>query len=217
MSSESSSIQTVSKNVSKPHAKYRNIIFDIGRVLLEWRPEHIVSEIFKDEPDVGRSMLELTKTVLWKDLDRGTLDREMLDLHVEQHNVEHARQFLAGIPTYLVPIPEGVQIFKQCKEKGFKTYLLSNFAQEFDIVEARYDFLRQFDGGIISYRVRHIKPEPAIYQALLDTYQLDPNECLFIDDLEENIHGGRSMGIDGVVCKDHTQVLNELKALKVLD
>ena len=127
-------------------------------------------------------------------------------------------QFIQSIPAYLKPLDEGLEILRAVKALGYKTYILSNMAQEaYDAICKETDIFTEFDGAVFSYQVQAVKPDPDIYQKLLETYNLDAHECLFIDDLEVNINAGKALNIDGIVCKNHADVVQELKTLKVLD
>ena len=97
-------------------------------------------------------------------------------------------------------IREGVKLVKECKAKGHKIFILSNWdSNSFELLKQRCpSFFALFDGIVISGDVRAIKPDPAIYQHLLDTYSLKADECAFIDDLEENIKAAEQLGIFGI-------------------
>ena len=159
------------------------------------------------------------KTREWLEMDRGVLSplqvSQALAHRFPQDKLLH---FIQSIPAYLKPMQEGIEIFSAVKALGYKTYILSNMSDvAYDAICKETDLFSQFDGAIFSYQVQAVKPDADIYQKLLDTYTLNAEECLFIDDLEVNIHAGRAMNIDGIVCHNHADVLQELKALKVLD
>ena len=72
------------------------------------------------------------------------------------------------------------------------------------------------DGGIMSYKVKSIKPQKKIYQTLLQTYNLKPETCFFIDNKKRMVDGAKALGIDGIVCTDHNHVIETLKKLNIL-
>ena len=80
-----------------------------------------------------------------------------------------------------------------------------------------HDFFQYFDGEVYSYEVQAIKPQPQIYQVLLNNYQLRAHESLFIDDLEINVRAAKDLGIDGIVCKNPSQVRQELLIRKIIN
>ena len=78
------------------------------------------------------------------------------------------------------------------------------------IVE-NYPLLRHFHAYVLSYKVRSMKPAPAIYQVAIEEAQCLPNECFFTDDIQENIDGALAMGIDAVLFESGTQIEAELR------
>ena len=72
------------------------------------------------------------------------------------------------------------------------------------------NFLDDLDGYLFSYEIHKVKPNPEIYEALYERYGLNPAECLFIDDLKENIAGARATGMDGIVFESIDQLKTEL-------
>ena len=103
------------------------------------------------------------------------------------------------------------------KKAKYNTYVLSNFQEEtFEQAKSQYCFLKGFDGAVFSYQVKAMKPEPKIYQTLLNNYSLMPHDCLFIDDMQINIDGANNIGIDGIVCKNHDYLFKKLKEFHVI-
>jgi epoxide hydrolase-like predicted phosphatase len=199
--------------------KYKNIIFDLGGVLVNWKPKEIIPDIFKNQECMPAELWEsLIGSKIFKDLERGLLTRKQaLKILPKKYDKKQFEHVLKNVHNYLFPLPEGLHIFNKVKEKKYNTYVLSNFQEEiFNKAKYQYDFLDKFDGVILSYKVKAMKPEPQIYQTLLDKYKLTPTESIFIDDLEENILGAKKFGIDGIVCKNHDHVVDELKKRNVL-
>src|SRR6478609_1852330 len=89
-----------------------------------------------------------------------------------------------------------VSLMRRVKEAGNSLYCLSNMPTgSIEYLERRYDFWDLFDGAVISSRVHHCKPEPAIYQYLLETYSLEPRETVFVDDIEANLIAAAKFGM----------------------
>jgi putative hydrolase of the HAD superfamily len=83
----------------------------------------------------------------------------------------------------MIPLDEGINILKTVKARGYRVYILSNMSQAaVAIIKQRYDFFKLCDGEVWSCTAHAAKPDVAIYQILLKQYNLDPAECLFIDD-----------------------------------
>jgi putative hydrolase of the HAD superfamily len=203
--------------LTKPHPKYCNIIFDLGAVLIYFNAKEIINDLFKQDEPKPYELFEAMKTNLCLDWDRGLrTPHEIADLLADRYNKEKLKRFLTAIPRYLRPLDHGLELFQTIRQKGYKTYALSNITRECHASIAHHEFFKDFNGTVLSYQVKAAKPDPAIYQHLLDHYSLHAHECLFIDDLPENIAGAQAMGIDGIVLKSHEQVITELRALKVL-
>lgn len=207
---------------------YKNIIFDLGGVLIDWRPKDFFKAIFAHQPEVLEKIsLDFSGDIkhefekIGQQANRGTMTVDQFGnviaqaLNIDMH---HAAYYVENLPSYLLPLQSGLDILRKVKQAGYKTYILSNFPREwFDPIEQQYDFFKLFDGGVISYRVGYVKPEAEIYQTLLNRYELAPHESLFIDDLPQNIEAGVACGIHGIVCSDHAHVHAELVRLGVIE
>lgn len=197
--------------------KYRNIIFDLGGVLIYFNPREIIQKIFEGMAVIPWEILEMVKTPEWLELDRGTLTPdELADVLSSKVSKQHMQMFLAAVFRSLKPLENGLEILHAVQQKGYNTYILSNMTEYAYNKISEYDFLKTFSGAVYSYRIKAVKPENVIYKHLLDTYNLKPEECLFIDDLEININAGKQLGIDGIVCSNHHHVLQELKRRGIL-
>ncbi len=202
---------------SKPHQKYRNVIFDLGAVLIYFNAYEIIDDVFKDEERKPYELFEALKTDLCLDWDRGLkTPHEVAELLSAEYDKVKLVKFLTAIPQYLHQLDHGLELFHKVRQMGYKTYVLSNIAYECHMRIADYEWFKDFDGAIFSYQVKAAKPDAAVYQQLLERYSLQADECLFIDDLEQNIVGAKAMGIDGIILKSHEQVINDLCELKVL-
>jgi epoxide hydrolase-like predicted phosphatase len=213
--------KNLQRMLTKPHSRYRNIIFDLGGVLVHYKPRELIEEAFKDHTEKPWYLLDIIQTKEFTDIDRGTITPEQAINLVaprfpDKPFAQHCTTFLKHLIEQLTPIDKGIQTLRDVRARGFSTYILSNFSALTHQKVAPYDFLSLFDGAIFSYQVKTVKPEPEIYQHLLTTYNLIPDECLFIDDIEANIKGAQNAGIDGIVCKDHDYVIEELKKRGIL-
>ncbi len=126
---------------------------------------------------------------------------------------------LIHIEKYCTPVKSVITILKQLKENVHnKIFLLSNADQEtFAKMQALYpEIFNMFDGMVVSAHVQMIKPEANIYHHLLNTYNLDPKTCVFIDDQAENIDTAQELGINGIVYTKTPTVIEKLKRLGIL-
>lgn len=180
----------------------KNIIFDIGAVLIDWNPRHYYRQIMKDDAEVEKFLNKIC-TYEWNhslDLGRSWEDArsELVSKHPEYTQFIDAywHNWLEMISE---PIQGSVDILKDLKQKGFPVYALSNWNDvTFQVALREFPFLKLFDGRIVSGEVKLAKPDPRIYQLLLDTYKLIPHESLFIDDRKDNTDAASAFGIKTV-------------------
>lgn len=179
-----------------------SIVFDMGNVISEFSPAYYAS-LFTDD-DVKRRLIISTtfESVEWTKLDLGSItyseaariwqgrapeiESEIQALCDHWH--EHKR--------LIVPVN---QLACALKDKGYSLYLLSNTSDKFPLYKDKIPALRAMNGYILSYEHHLAKPDPAIYNLLFDMYSLSPENCVFIDDIYENIEVGRELGMKGFV------------------
>ncbi len=195
-------------------ANITTVVFDIGNVLLTWNPENMFSRIFGRNDFKKHPLKSLIGNEIWRQLDRGTITKEEActwfgeEYPEEKSSIEH---FINSLPYYITPKSEGIQCAEECKKRGSQILLLSNFPEyAYKEVRKKYRFFDMFDGEIISYQVKMIKPEPEIYKELLAQFKLIPEKTLFIDDRKENISGARDLGIIGLHMTEEMDIRNEV-------
>ncbi len=210
------------------HAKYKNIIFDLGGVLIDWRPHEFVKRIFFDNNEIQTRFLQILENAesksqlnkIWLEMDRGALTLAQLAQEISQKfdiPLIYTQKYIEEVYHQMVPLEKGFEILAKVKAQGFAVYILSNFGPEwFERIDKKYDITKHFVGATISSRVGYVKPEPNIFQSLLQVHGLCPEESLFIDDMPINIEAAKSCGIDGIICSDHAYVAQELERLLVL-
>lgn len=192
----------------------KNIIFDLGRVLLSWEPYKYMLETFpKDVAD------ELNEKVFesedWWLMDKGIFSEEQLwqkKLRELPHLSEYILHMRDKVPNFLTPIEENVKLVPKLKQKGFKLYILSNFSEKnFELVYNKYDFFKLFDGMVISSHVKLAKPQKEIYLELIKKYSLKPEENIFVDDKLENVSAAQRLGFKTVHLENHVNLAEELR------
>lgn len=189
----------------------KNIVFDIGGVLMSFRPyEYILN--FGYEKDMAEKLYKIIfKDEKWSEVDRGNLTtREYIDIisNKSPEYVKDIKSILVNWVSMIQPIDLMVDFYKNLKKRGYKIYLLSNFPKdEFLLTESKNGFLKMADGKVISYEVKMIKPEREIYEMLLSKYNLVAEETLFVDDIEENVLAAQKIGINAVHLKTTEQAI----------
>ena len=197
----------------------RNIVFDIGNVLTDFRYKDFLRDKGFDMEMIGRIAKASVESSYWKEIDRGEWEAEELMEKFIEMDPEIEPQLRAAyddIHGMVSPRDYAIPWIKSLKEKGFNVYYLSNFSDKAHVECAdALEFIPYTDGGILSYRERLIKPDLAIYKLLLERYGLKADECVFLDDLTENVEAARSIGFHGIVFKSKEQAERELAELGV--
>ncbi len=194
-------------------SQYKNIVFDLGGVLLEWSPVDFLQRL-----ELPAHFIEIFDSLLWASHDGGCLTREeVISKLPAQYDKEVFAYCVQKLVFQLRPIAEMIDLFHEVRRQGYKVYILSNMPQELhqELLQL-HDFFRYPHGQVYSYEVGAIKPQPQIYQALLNTYQLKGEESVFIDDREDNIRVAQKFGIKGIVCQSPLQVQQELQLLNII-
>lgn len=195
----------------------KTVIFDIGNVLVDFCWEPFFKGFGFSDEIVSRIANATVKSPDWAELDRGVLtEKEVINRFVENapELEEEIRYIMENVNGILHLREYAIPWIQELKEKGYQVLVLSNFYNKAER-ECPEDmvFLKEVDGGILSYQEKLIKPMPAIYWTLLQRYELKAEECVFIDDSEENIGAAEGMGIHGIVFKSREQVVKELEEL----
>lgn len=193
-----------------------NIIFDLGNVLLDFKPVEYLRTKFDDEEKIQEIFEEIFLSEEWPMLDRGVItEEEAIDRICSRSNgnVELIKFVMCNWYEMFTPIEDTVIALKKLKDKGYKIYYLSNFHMlSFENVTKRYEFFKYFDGGVVSYEEKALKPEEDIYKRLIKRYEIHPEESVFIDDIAVNIEGAKKLGFETI----HFKSIEDLKNLQSL-
>ena len=179
------------------------IIFDIGNVLAmaDWNSTFAEIGIAADRiPAVKEATV---KSVYWHEFDRGVMsDEDILNLCIglAPDYEDDIRLVFANPDKYVKVTDYASEWIRSYHDKGFHTYILSNFPRvAFESSMKNFTFLNEVDGAVISYREGKIKPEKAIYDCLVTRYGVVPANSIFVDDLKVNVEAAISYGYNGVI------------------
>ena len=199
----------------------RHIVFDLGNVLIEWNAERVLANASNDlaVQDVLRSAI--FESGLWQALDAGAYSLEETQAAVLERL---GGRYAAEVEAIMWHWYEGVQVFDETQalgirlaEKGYAVYILSNTSPlYYHLVEAGVLPLHEvLSGHYLSCESRLMKPDVAIYQDFCDRFELDPRECVFIDDIPANIAAAKAIGMAGIVAKGHESIVAGLAVLGI--
>ena len=195
-----------------------HIVFDLGGVVVRWEPETILRQVFADVSTRAQARDGILNHPDWVELDRGTLPSNDAILRATARtglSEAQVQAFLQHVPPSLVAIPETVSLLYQLKQQGHTLFCLSNMhVASIEHLEATYDFWHVFTGVAISCRLQLCKPEPAIYQHLLSTYQLDGPSTVFIDDTQVNLTAAARLGMQTIKFENAAQCEHNLALLE---
>ncbi len=180
--------------------KITTVVFDIGNVLIRYDGRDFLKRLFDEETAkiVGEAIFG---GKWWNELDRGVIPQDEIVEEFVKRAPEYKEQILEAFERAGECIHKAeyaIPWIKEVKKEGFETYYLSNYSEHMlDRSTHALDFVPILLGGIFSCRVRLAKPDKAIYEKFLETYDKKPEECLFIDDLEDNVKAAESVGMNG--------------------
>ena len=202
-------------------ARRRVVVFDLGGVLLQWNPRFLYRKLFDGDEAAMEHFLGTVCSQEWnerQDAGRSFADAvaELVPMHAHQAELIEAfgKRFGEMIPG---AIDDTVDILADLKRRNVPLYALSNWSAEtFPPVRTRFAFLEWFDGIVISGEEGVIKPDPRIFQILLERYRIVPEETVFIDDNPRNPAAAASLGIHGIHFQSPELLRSELRALGLL-
>ena len=197
----------------------KNIIFDIGNVLTDFRWKGFLEDKGFDETMIDRIAKASVESPLWNEFDRGDWPDEKLmqafvendpEIEKELHEAYNDIHGMVTLRDYAIPWVQ------QLKKAGYRVLYLSNFSlKAYRECDDALAFLPYMDGGILSYQDKVIKPDPAIYKLLLKRFELVPQECVFLDDTQKNVDAAVAQGIYGIRFVTKEQAEADLRKLGV--
>ena len=194
-----------------------DIILDMGNVLLEWNKDKILRGVVKTEKDYMILDKAIFQSGLWERLDLGTLTRENLVLKVVSMigsiYQEKVQEVVWNWPSYIEIYTEVFPLLVRLKEKGHRIFVLSNTSPVFyELLKDQLAPLEKIlDGFVLSCDIKAIKPDRKMFEEILRKYQLDPANCVFLDDIADNTNMAESLGIKAYQVKQRSDVVDILK------
>lgn len=192
----------------------KNIIFDLGNVLLTFKPSEYFDKKKYPEAVKTKILSDIFGSTEWLMIDNGEITtQEAIDSIAKKSSLKKEEIVsIFNLRTDLLnPIDQNVRILPELRKRGFRLYYLSNFPLDiFDEVKSGHYFFSYFDGGLISAEAKSSKPDVRIYKSLLERYSLIPGQCLFIDDNEINVRAAEVIGMKGLVTHGSPEITKEI-------
>ena len=177
----------------------RNIVFDMGHVLLWFQPIKACRALMDTEQDAQTLLGAFFGGPLWVDVDTGKLDAEAftdaVKAELDQRFHPIVESLYNGMPENIMfPVDGMAEVIDNVLNRGFHVYLLSNaglwMSRRRDIIP----HIDRFHGVIFSAEEGMVKPDPRLYRRLMDTYGLKPEECFFVEDRDDNLLAAAQIG-----------------------
>mgnify|MGYP001029954169 FL=1 len=195
----------------------KNIIFDVGDVLLEYRWKDMLKDYGLPDDEAYKVGNLMFNDNLWHEFDLANMTRdEIVGQYLKNYPdyAEVMQWFMTHGELMHVKREDVWEKAQKLKEKGYGIYILSNYSQElFEKHTKDAPFISLADGVVVSYQIHITKPDEKIYCYLLDKYNLKAEECIFFDDREENTEAARKLGIEAITVTSKEFLLDELDKL----
>lgn len=197
----------------------RTVVLDIGQVLAHFRWEEVMMECGYDEEVAQKVGKATVLGEYWSEFDRSAIsDEEIIDkcCSLAPEVSDEIRNFFNHITDTVREFPYAKEFIESLKRNGYKVYLLSNYSKtNFEYALKNFTFIPCADGRVISYEIQSVKPEPEIYEHLINKYHINPNEAVFLDDSLPNLKAAEKFGFNTIHVTDIKKALEELKDLGV--
>lgn len=200
--------------------KIKNIIFDFGGVLMDWNPRYFFKDYFNDDEKMEYFLENIAQDEWNIEQDRGRSLSEGTEIQVKKFP-EWEKEIKAFYDNWTVmlksEIPQNVEILRKLKNTDYQLFGLTNWSEEtFPYALENYDFFQIFEGKIVvSGTEKLIKPDPKIWHVLLERYNIQAAESVFIDDNAKNIEMAKNLGFITIHVTPDTNLELELAGLGV--
>lgn len=192
------------------------ILLDVGQVLAHFRWEEYLKDCGYSKEIQEKVARATVLSEYWGEQDRGILSEEELISkcsQIEPSVTAEIKSLFENIIKLVEEYDYSESFVRGLKDRGYKVYLLSNYGRVFNKQKEGFRFYPLVDGGVISYEVHTIKPEPEIYQCIIDKYNITPENAVFLDDNNNNLIAARRFGFHTIQVITHEQAVAELESL----
>ena len=184
----------------------KNIVFDMGKVLVDYVPEGVCRQYMKDEGMIRKICTAVFISPEWMLLDLGVIPEDEALARIVSRLDTHEEKEMAALCFWhwheynMWPMEGMGQLVERLKKAGYGIYLCSNASVRLlECYQKLIPGIQYFDGVLFSAPEKCMKPQKEIYERLFSRFDLKPEECLFIDDQPLNIQGSQACGMKGYV------------------
>lgn len=197
----------------------KNIVFDLGNVLISYRPAEFLDKCGYKEPLKSTILNDIFNSRQWLMLDNDELTtEEAIDQIISESSLpgDLIREIFDRRAEILIPISPNIRLLPELKKLGFRLFYLSNFPRDLwnqihnGEGKYNYDFFVHFEDGLISADARCSKPDPKIYRLFFEKFSINPEECFYLDDLPANVDGAARAGMHAVVTHGTHELYEEV-------
>lgn len=197
----------------------RNVVFDIGGVLADYRIMDFLQDKGLDAPVIRRVLKASVMNPYWGKFERGEVTEEETLQAFAAADPEIEREIrlaFTSLNGMLVMRDYAIPLVQRLKRAGYGVYYLSNYSKKaYDECAESLGFMPYMDGGIVSFKVGMTKPDPRMFRCLQERYALRPEECAMIDDTAENVDAARALGWAGVQFTSFEQLMDAFGQLGI--
>ncbi len=196
-------------------------VFDFGRVLFDWQPERLLQRLLPQRAFDAASTAHWTAQVFqdyqgdWGEFDRGAVSPAEVVQRIASRTglrPDEVQWVVDAVPASLQPITASVALINRLRRPGRPMFFLSNMPAPFaEYLEHEHAFVRDFDDGVFSSRVKLIKPDPAIFALAAQRFALPPGELVFVDDVPANVVAAQAAGWQALLFTDAAKCERDLR------
>jgi len=198
-------------------AAIKNVVFDVGNVIVRWSPIEIVRLTFGNDIDAEKQAKRLFHSENWLNLNKGLIsEAQSKQQYQDEYGLSEnqSEQLFYYVKHSQLLIFGTISLMKRLKTSGYRVYALTdNVTEIVEHLKTTYDFWPLFDGTTVSADLGMLKPQPEIYEALLSQHSLQANETVFLDDMPHNVAGAQQQGIHAIQFFNAEQCEQDLKQL----
>ncbi len=192
----------------------KNIIFDFGNVLVQWHPEVVYGEYFGDEAKAWWFLRHVADMDFRQRIDAGeSMEDCIREKQAQYPEYEQAVELYRSKWREMLTdeVPGMREVISELRAKDYKIFGLTNWSMEtFPEARAHFGILQMIDRYVVSGAEGLVKPDPRLFQVLLDRYGLKSEDCSFVDDNPDNVAAAKGMGMQGILFTNAETLRKEL-------